>query len=72
MKLTDIFRGIDEIGKEVRFYPKLNVITGSNNASLLLCYLIGWYGCPIRPPRTPNPVLSERLLSNPLPAASTL
>ncbi len=29
-------------------------------------------GCPIRPPRTPNPVLSERLLSNPLPAASTL
>lgn len=44
MKLTDIFRGIDEIGKEVRFYPKLNVITGSNNASLLLCYLIGWYG----------------------------
>lgn len=44
MKLTDIFRGIDEIGKEVRFYPKLNVITGSNNASLLLCYLIGWCG----------------------------
>ena len=28
--------------------------------------------CPIRPSRTPNPVLSERLLGSPLPAVSTL
>lgn len=41
MKLTDL---INDAGHPVAYYPRLRLITGSTNATLLLCQLIYWCG----------------------------
>ena len=41
MKLTDL---INDAGRPVAYYPRLRLITGSTNATLLLCQLIYWCG----------------------------
>lgn len=41
MKLTDF---LDEVGRPVAYYPKLRRLTGSTNATMLLCQFIYWRG----------------------------
>jgi hypothetical protein len=41
LRLSDV---IADAGRPVAFYPRLRAITGSTNATLLLCQLIYWCG----------------------------
>jgi hypothetical protein len=41
MKLTEFIVGV---GRPVAYYPKLRIITGSTNATILLCQLLYWIG----------------------------
>lgn len=41
MKLTDF---LDNVGRPVAYYPKLRRITGSTNATILLCQFMYWRG----------------------------
>jgi hypothetical protein len=41
MKLTDF---LQDVGRPVAYYPKLRKITGSTNATILLCQFIYWRG----------------------------
>ena len=41
MKLTDF---LQDVGRPVAYYPSMRKITGSTNATILLCQLIYWCG----------------------------
>ncbi len=41
MKLSDL---LPDPGRPVAYYPRLRALTGSTNATLLLCQLLYWHG----------------------------